>query len=798
MSHLAAAPGDAGCANDRRETSSDAQPDDAPPVTAGAPRALSARIDSVLDVLGSDPRLVHVEQLPARPGRVAGLARPLPGAVAAALPHPELWEHQATAIDLIRDGHPVALATGTASGKTLAYQVPIAEAALDGGSALAVYPTKALAQDQLLSFGRWDLPGVTVAAYDGDCTPEERTWVRANADVVLTNPEMLHHALVSNHRRWAEFLHRLRYVVVDELHTLRGVFGTHVAQILRRLRRLVEHYGGEPPTFVFTSATIGAPERLASALCGMDVVAVTDDASPSGPRTVALWHPGHAVDPDERHDGSTGNDDGWSVNAEAALVAARLIDAGLRTLVFCRSRRGTEVVAEQLRRSVDPGTAAAVRAYRAGYLPAERREIEAELVAGRLRGVVATNALELGVDIGGLDAVVLCGFPGTIASFWQQIGRSGRSTEPSLSVLVAGQDQLDQWMLRHPDELFTRPPERAVINLDNPHVYEPHLGCAAAEQPLGHADLVYWPDQLDDGVRRLVLSERATVRRRRGAPSAVWTGRGSPAPTIGLRSASRGVVRIVDDSGELIGTVDEARATAVVHPGAVYLHQGRAWQIIELDLDTRRATAVRSDGETYTQPRSETSIALLEVDRQRRVGGATLRLGSVEVTTLLTGYRTRSVATHELVATDSLELPPSLLGTRAVWYAFDDELVDRARVGGDELPGALHAAEHAAIGILPLFTICDRWDVGGVSTAWLPETGAPTVVIHDAHPGGAGIAELAWDAADHHLEATLEVVRDCTCVEGCPSCVQSPKCGNNNEPLDRAAAQRLLAATLGR
>jgi DEAD/DEAH box helicase domain-containing protein len=366
----------------------------------------------------------------------------------------------------------------------------------------------------------------------------------------------------------------------------------------------------------------------------------------------------------------------------------------------------------------------------------------------------------------------------------------------SLAVLVAGEDQLDQWMMRNPDELFDRPPEPAVINADNPYVYVPHLGCAAHETPLRHEDAAYWPDQLDDGIRTLVLEDRASVRRRRGAPVAAWTGRGLPAHTISLRSASRGQFRIQDLEGRSIGTVDEARACEVVHPGAVYLHQGVPWRVVELDLDQRVASVEPSDGDTYTQARSDTTIRLLTSDAERRVGGAVLRLGAVEVTSQVVGYQIRSVADHELLSREALELPPTELRTRAIWYAFHDQLLESADVGPGPLPGALHAAEHAAIGILPLFTICDRWDVGGVSTAWLPETDTATVVIHDAHPGGAGVAELAFAAADVHLHATLEVLRNCRCSDGCPSCVQSPKCGNGNEPLDRGAARRLLEATL--
>ena len=743
------------------------------------------KIAAVLNSLAEDARLVHVEQIPARGERTAELDRALPKELLEHLPHSQFWSHQAEAINLARSGESLVVATGTASGKSLCYQVPIAESVLSGGTALMIYPTKALARDQLLSLTSWEVPGLIAAAYDGDCSPEERSWVRTHANVLLTNPEMVHQTILANHRRWAKFLQELKFVVVDELHTLRGVFGTHVAHILRRLRRLVRFYGGAEPTVIFSSATIGEPAKLASGICGHEVAVVQSDASPSGMRSIALWNPAEASDGER-----------WSINAEAALLASRLISAGLRTLVFCGSRRGTEVVASALRDSLDESLAEQVRSYRAGYLAHERRQIEAELLSGELLGVVATNALELGVNIGGLDAVVMCGYPGTIASFRQQLGRSGREQLGSVAVLVAAENSLDQWMMRHPEELFNRVSEPAVINLDNPYVFVPHLGCAAFELPLTRKDSEYWPTQLDEGIRQLVLEDRAIITSQGDEQTVMWSGRGTPAPTIGLRSASRGEFRIMTRGGQMIGTVDESRAYEVLHEGAVYLHQGAAWTVIELDLASLSALVVPADGDLYTQARSSISIRLLGVDDQRPVGASTLHIGSVEVTSQVTGFQTKRVSTHEVVSRDSLELPPVHLETRAVWYTFADDVVESARIDPTELPGALHASEHAAIGILPLFTICDRWDVGGVSTEWLPETDAPTVVIHDAYPGGAGIAELAFGVADSHLAATLEVLQRCPCLDGCPSCVQSPKCGNGNEPLDKAAARRLLQATL--
>ncbi|MCU1454471.1 MAG: helicase/secretion neighborhood putative DEAH-box helicase [Acidimicrobiales bacterium] len=755
-------------------------------------------VDSLLQALAArtgDDALVHLERLPARPARYASPAR----AVAADLRErlavhgiDDLWTHQAAAIDLIRDRQSVVIATGTASGKSLCYQLPIAEAVADRvqpGTALVLFPTKALAQDQLRAFAALDPPGLIAATYDGDTPPDRRTWVRREANVVLTNPEMLHAGLLPHHGRWATFLMRLRYVVVDELHMLRGVFGTHVAHLLRRLRRLCAQYGASP-TFVFSSATIGQPERLASALCGLPVTAIDDDGSPHGERYVALWNP-PMVD--------AGSGARVSPNAVTADLLAELVLSGHRTLAFCRSRRGTEVVAADVVRR-HPTLAGAVRPYRGGYLAAERREVEAELFGGRLRGVVATSALELGVDVGGLDACVLNGFPGTIASMWQQVGRAGREGQPSLAVLVAGDDQLDQYLMAHPDEVFSRSPEPAVVNRSNPFVLDPHLACAAFEHPLGHHDAMYWGDDLDDGVRRLVLDDRLRLRHGRWGRGddvrGVWAGRGYPSRGIGLRSGSAEEVRIARADGTIIGTVDRGRACSTVHPGAIYLHQGQPWRVVRLDLGDPAAIVEVADGGEYTQARADTSIRILATDARRPVGRVELFLGTVEVTSRVTGYQRRDAFTGEVLGSAELDLPPSELVTRGFWWVMPPDVLAHAGITAAAVPGTLHAVEHAAIAMLPLFTICDRWDVGGVSTAWLADTAAPTIVVHDAYPGGAGVAELGFEAADRHLVATLEVLEACPCTDGCPSCVQSPKCGNLNEPLDKAGAIRLLRVVL--
>lgn len=814
-------------------------------------------LDTFVRALDHDDRLVHVERIAPRAARHAELARPLPPVVRDAIGVDAFWSHQAEAIDLVRDGHSIAIATGTASGKSLCYQAPIAEAIVEGlrpATALLIFPTKALAQDQLRALAAMDVPKLVAATYDGDCPAETRTWVRQHANVVLTNPEMLHHGILPNHARWATYLMRLRYVVVDELHTLRGIFGTNVAHLLRRLRRLCAHYGSDP-TFVFSSATIGAPGRLASELCGRDVQAVTDDGSPRGERLFVLWNPSISGDEGDPLAGLAGDgrsddgldddelddldvdeitvdailgarpagaafdadvdvdddDDGLgraagitpsrrraSANRETAALVSGLVRDGRRTIAFCRSRKGTEIVAADVARRLPPSLADLVRPYRAGYLTAERREIEHDLFTGRLRAVVATTALELGIDIGGLDACVLDGFPGTIASMWQQAGRAGREAQQSLAILVAGDDQLDQWYMGHPHEVFNRPPEPAVINAANTHVLFPHLACAAYELPLSHADERWWPELLDDGVRDLVLDDRLRLRPRgRGTlrePIAVWAGRGWPSHGVGLRSGSSDEVRIALADGTLIGTADSGRACRLVHPGAVYLHRGRTYRVTELDLDDGAAIVEPFAGGEYTQPRSETEITILRTDASCRVGASELSLGTVRARSRVVGYRRINSSTGELLSTEELHLPASELETRGFWYTVTPEVLVAAGVAPADWPGTLHAVEHAAIGIMPLFTICDRWDVGGVSTVLQAETGLPTIVIHDAYPGGAGIAELGYAAASRHLGATLDVIERCPCDTGCPSCVQSPKCGNGNEPLDKAGAIALLRA----
>ncbi|MDQ1375011.1 MAG: box helicase protein [Actinomycetota bacterium] len=741
-----------------------------------------ADLEQVLGELATAGQLVHLEHIPARPARVAALTRPLSSAVAERIPAGGLWTHQAAAIDLARAGRSVAVVTGTASGKSLCFQVPVAEAVTTDAPATAVmiFPTKALAQDQLRSVAALEIPGLVAATYDGDTPPEDRAWVRRHANVLLTNPDMLHVGILPNHARWATFLMRLRYVVIDELHTLRGIFGTHVAHVVRRLRRLCAHYGSAP-TFVFASATIGEPARLASAVCGLPVDEVSDDGSPRGERLFALWNPPLL---DEAAGARA------SGVAETARLLAGLVRTDHRGIAFSRSRKGAELVAARAKSMLPEELRPTVRPYRGGFLAKERREIEADLFAGRLRGVAATTALELGIDVGGLDACVLNGFPGTIASMWQQAGRAGRAQQRSLAVLVAGEDALDQWLMAHSTEVFTRSPEPAVVNPANPFVLDDQLACAAYELPLTDADAAWW-DELDDGVRRLVLEDRLVLRNGR----AVHVG-AAPAFAVGLRTGSHHEYGIVDEGGALVGTVEENRAFEVVHPGAVYLHQGQHYVVDRLDTTDRTAWVRPVDPREITQARSDTDVRILGEDAVADVGRARLHLGPVEITEQVTGYRRKHLFTGEVLGDEDLDLPPTTLVTRAFWYTIAPRVLAAAGLAPAQVPGTLHAAEHAGIGMLPLFTICDRWDVGGVSTPRQADTGAPTIVIYDGYPGGAGIAELGFEAGRTHLEATLEAMVTCPCEAGCPSCVQSPKCGNWNEPLDKAGAVALLGAVL--
>jgi DEAD/DEAH box helicase domain-containing protein len=742
-----------------------------------------------LATMEQDESLVHVRDLPARAPRPRSFPEDMPSMLVDRLRLVGvrgLYEHQAVALDLVREGRNTVIATGTASGKTLVYNTAFASEVLADPkrTALYLFPTKALARDQLRQVRALRLPQLKAAVYDGDTPQAERPLIRRNANLVMTNPDMLHAAILPDHARWADFLLRLSLVVVDEAHVARGVFGSHVSMVLRRLRRLVAHYGGEP-RFVLSSATVGNPAELAERLVGLSFDAVVEDASPAGAKVFALWNP-PVIDEE------TGAR--RSALTDASILMSRLAEDGVKSIGFARSRRAAELLAEFTRRELPDELKRKVKSYRAGYLAEDRRELERRLATDELLAVASTNALELGIDIGSLDAAVLVGYPGTRASMWQQAGRAGRRTSGSLAILVAQDDPLDQYLVQHPADLFDRPAEAAVIDPTNPFVLGPHLECAAREHPLSDEELAFFGPDAVEAVAR--LEKQGRLARRRG----LWhhVGRQSPHRAVDIRSASGRLFSIViEETGELLGTVDESRAYYHVHPGAVYLHQGEQFEVRSLDAATRVALVNRVDPDYYTQSRDTTDIEVVVADEVGRTGEVPTFYGTVRVTNQVVGFVRKHVATGETLEVVPLAMPAQELETKAVWWAIPDETIARAAIAESDLPGAAHAAEHAAIGLLPLVATCDRWDVGGVSTAYHPDTGSCAIFVYDGYQGGAGIAERGFRQSERLLRATLETVRGCPCSTGCPSCVQSPKCGNGNEPLDKTGAIALLAAMVG-
>lgn len=899
------------------------EPDAASDDTAGVGRPgaspsgqpFSDRPGALLDVLLAGgrraDRLTHVEHLPGRPGQQAdwpGWADASLVAGYRSLGVERPWAHQVEAAEAAWSGRHVALATSTGSGKSLAFWLPALtavradraaetlapgriESARTRGTVLYLSPTKALAADQVNGLQRLldasRAGDVKVSTCDGDTSFEERKWVQEYADVVLTNPDFLHFALMPNHRRWARFLRNLRYVVVDEGHSYRGVFGAHVALVLRRLARLAAHYAPAPQTspgglsdpgspqghaasdsaaprrgltFVVASATTADPSVSAGRLIGVppeQIVTVDADTSPAGRKTFALWQPpevlgyeaaqaraaaandpaadaalaesllidptahdelGLTSDPDEpATPGDSPERPRRSATAEAADLLADLTAAGARTLAFTRSRRGAEAVATQTQdhlRVVSPQLARRVAAYRGGYLPEERRELEQALRSGAIRALATTNALELGVDISGLDAVLIAGWPGTRMSVWQQAGRAGRAGADGLVAFVAREDPLDTYLVHHPEAIFAAPLEATVFDPANPYVLAPHLCAAAAEVPLRQSDLPQFGDPAAVTELLGVLVARGALRRR--ASGWYWTHAQSAAAMTDLRGSGGSPVRVVEaGTGRLLGTVDAASADGSVHDGAVYVHQGVSYVVESLDLRDGVALVARRDVDFGTWSRSVTEIAIHGVRDeepgavpvtvpndathpaiQRWWGPIGWGFGPVEVTSQVVSFQRRRLPDLQILGTEPLDLPEHTLPTTAVWWTVPAEVLEAAGIDADTAPGALHAAEHASIGLLPLLATCDRWDLGGVSTAMHVDTEQATVFVYDAYPGGAGFAERGFHLGATWLRATRAAISRCPCADGCPACVQSPKCGNFNNPLDKAAAVRLLDAVL--
>ncbi|MGP0224665.1 DEAD/DEAH box helicase [Paenarthrobacter sp. NCHU4564] len=775
-----------------------------------------AATTSPINLLGRTPdpdQLRHVHTIPAR----KAINEPWPAWV-----HPDIVEaygslgvrepyrHQVQAADLAHSGQHVVIATGTASGKSLAYQLPALDAIHrselriqaepgkihdDGAVTLYLSPTKALAADQLAAVRSLRLPTVRAETYDGDTDMASRRWIREHANFVLANPDMLHFGILPNHAWWAGFFRRLRYVIVDEAHSYRGVFGSHVANLMRRLRRICAYYGAgnsfPEPVFIAASATASDPGLSFGRLIGAPVREVAEDSSPHGSTTVALWEPSLT---DVK--GENGAKQRRTAVAETADILANLVSARVRTIAFIKSRRGAESISSITKRlldDVDPSLPGRVAAYRSGYLPEERRAVEQALRSGQLLGVSSTSALELGIDISGLDAVIVAGWPGTRASLFQQIGRAGRAGQDAIAAFVASDDPLDTYLVNHPQAIFDVSVEATVFDPGNPYVLGPHLCAAAAELPIGPAELELFGPTAEGLLDKLVI--QGYLRKR---PAGwFWTHPESAAGMVNLRADGGGPVSIVDtETGSLLGTMDSPQTHYQAHTGAIYVHQGESYLVEELNETDHCVMVKRVNPDFYTTARDVTQIEVLETSKSMQWGDITVHFGDVKVTTQVVSFQRKALISNEILGEEPLDLGARDLFTKAVWFVVDNRSLHGAGLVEAQFPGALHAAEHAAIGLLPLVASSDRWDIGGVSTALHADTGVPTIFVYDGHPGGAGFAERGFGKAKVWLTATREAIKACECDAGCPSCVQSPKCGNKNNPLDKAAAITLLDVLL--
>ncbi|MBG6179499.1 DEAD/DEAH box helicase [Arthrobacter sp. CAN_A1] len=764
--------------------------------------------DSLIPLLGggAEPeQLVHVREIPARKAVIQpwpDWAHPDVVSAYGALGVTTPWQHQVVAATAAHSGRHTIVATGTASGKSLCYQLPVLDeihrTALDdrvsleptGSVALYLAPTKALAADQLAAIKALKIPTVRAETYDGDTDPAARRWIRDHANLVLANPDMLHYGILPNHAWWARYFRRLKYVIIDEAHSYRGVFGSHVANLLRRLRRVCAYYGVSP-VFIGASATSADPAVSFGKLIGDEVTPVVDDNSPHGSTTVAFWEPELT-----ELRGENGAPKRRTVIAETSDLLANLVSAQVRTIAFIKSRRGAESIAataKRLLQEVHPSLPARVAAYRSGYLPEERRELESALRSGQLLGVASTPALELGIDISGLDAVLVAGWPGTRASLLQQIGRAGRSGQDALAAFVASDDPLDTYLVHHPEAVFDVGVEATVFDPTNPYVLGPHLCAAAAELPLSPAELGLFGAGTEELLAALV--HQGFLRQR---PAGwFWTHPQSAAGMVNLRADGGGPISIVETgTGTMLGTMDSPQSHYQAHAGAIYVHQGQTYVVDELNEQDHCAMVTRSNPDYYTQARDITEIEVIGASRTQDWGGVQIRFGEVQVTTQVVSFQRKAFVSNEILSEEALELGARDLHTKAVWFEFDQQLLADGGLNAADLPGALHAAEHAAIGLLPLVASSDRWDIGGVSTALHADTMLPTIFVYDGHPGGAGFAERGYEAVRIWIRATLDAITACECDTGCPSCVQSPKCGNRNNPLSKRDAAALLSLML--
>jgi len=745
--------------------------------------------EALLESGRRDDRLVHDDSYASHPARTVSIPEELSWNVTAALERAgieRLYEHQAQALRRAFDG-PTVITTGTASGKSLCFQLPTLEVLSTDPTARALYlyPTKALAQDQARALHRFGLPkAIRPAIYDGDTPRAERAAIRKRSNLILTNPDMLHVGILPHHAAWGDLFSNLAFVVIDEAHVYRGVFGSHVGNVLRRLRRAAAIHGTQP-RFLLASATIANPVELAERLTGLSNFNLVDrDSAPKAARRVAMWNPPLL-------------DEQLGIRAsalyEAAEVFSELISSGARTICFMKSRKGVELI---LRHSIDrlePELAERIAPYRAGYTPAQRQEIQRRLTDGQLLGVVATDALELGIDIGELDAAVCVTFPGTVASLRQMWGRAGRRGR-GLAVYIAGEDALDQFFCRHPGSFLERPVEAAILDPDSSEIYAEHLLCAAHEAPLTEQDNeilgAQWRSHAKALTKAGLLRERATGFVPKRAED-------YPAARVALRSASADSFVLIDSSsGEVLGTIEAGRAYSTVHEGAIYLHMGRSYHVLELDIGARRALLEPFEGDYFTQTKRESMTYIERLIERREANGVTLSFGSVVYSEVVLGYQRKGLQDHQTIDFQTLDLPTIEYPTQAFWYELD-ELIESERFPPALLLGALHALEHGQIAVLPLIAMCDRWDIGGLSTNAHPQTGGPTIFIYEGHAGGVGITRRGYQQFERLTFDAQRLIGECQCRDGCPSCVQSPKCGNLNEPLSKRGALELLHRMTG-
>ncbi|MFA4029021.1 MAG: hypothetical protein GDYSWBUE_001603 [Candidatus Fervidibacterota bacterium] len=738
----------------------------------------------------------HVEFQPARNAQYGEPTSQVHPKVAEALKEigvGRLYKHQARAVDAINSGKHTIIVTGVASGKTLCYNIPVLSKLLSepGTTAFYIFPTKALSQDQLRRLKELKLGELVPAGvYDGDTPIAERRRIREVCSLVFTNPDMLHSGILPNHKLWRRFLRGLKFVVLDELHVYRGVFGMHVASIIRRLKRLCELYGSSP-LFIGASATVGNPHELAEALFGVECEVVSDDTGQFYGRVFVLWEPPCLPD-------------GVRVGAmtEAVRLLTFLMMRGIRTIVFARSRAAVELLLRYAREELaklKPRLVNKVISYRAGYLPQERRLIERMLANGDLLSVIATTALELGIDIGHLDAAILVGYPGSIASTMQQAGRAGRIRE-GLAILIATGNPVDQYIINHPEYIFGRPTERAIVNVNNLYILASHLLCAACEEPLTDGDVTHFGESALR-ILEVLSEEKLLVKVRSGGTGKVWylwNADGRPHDQISIRSitGSEYEIRDVSRGNLLIGTVDEARAFATIHEGAIYLHAGESYRVMQLDIDRRTAFVKPFEGDEYTVPLSRAEVEITKPLREWHGWLSKAWFGEAKIRQRVVGYRRMRMRTNEVIEVKPLNLPEVEYETAALWIVPDDAVLSHIQLNGFDMMGSLHAAEHALVAFMPLIAVCDERDVGGVSYMVHPQVGCAAIFIYDGYPGGAGFSEAAFECIEGLLTGAAEMIEKCPCVSGCPSCVQSPSCGNNNHPLDKGGAKVLLRCLL--